>query len=113
MSAILRPYIEIISPITDLAFGPSRSSESTYQKIKTYPMFGPLTTCFFSRTHAPFTIVLNEVERDDGFSETMAEIVRIVYTSYTGPVTQPIVGKRSLQNGKYGHWIRNMSILYI
>ena len=100
ISAVLRPYIEILSPITDLAFGPSRSSESTYQKIITTPMFGPLTTCFFSRTHAPFTIVLNAIESDDGFSDAMAEIVRVVYSSYTGPTTQPIVG-RSLQDGKY------------
>ena len=92
----------MISPVTDLVFGPSRSTEQTYQKLKTYPMFGPLTTCFFSRTHAPFTIVLNEYERYDEYSETISTIIRVFLgANYTGPTSNTVSGKRSLANGKY------------
>ena len=94
----------MISPITDLVFGPSRSTEPTYTKLKTYPMFGPLTTCFFSRTHAPFTIVLNEYDRVGlNYEDSIATITRIFLgTTYTGPQSDAEVGKRkrSLQNGK-------------
>ena len=57
------PITDIVSPIMNIVYGPSRSTNSVPQ-LKIYPMFGPLTTCFFSRTHAPFTIVLNEFDRD-------------------------------------------------
>ena len=96
----------MISPVTNYVFGPSRSTDQaeTYQKLKTYPMFGPLTTCFFSRTHAPFTIVLNEVDRVGlNYAESIGEITRIFLgSSYTGPQSDEEVGrrKRALQDGK-------------
>ena len=58
------PITDLFSPVMELVTGPSRSSSSSIPKLKIYPMFGPLTTCFFSNTHAPFTIVLNEFDRD-------------------------------------------------
>ena len=61
---MMAPITDIASPIMDLVYGPSRSGVNSVPQLKIYPMFGPLTTCFFSRTHAPFTIVMNEFDRD-------------------------------------------------
>ena len=56
---ITDPILTLVSPILDFIFGPSPPSMSG-PKLEIYPLFGPAAICFFSRTHAPFTIVLNK-----------------------------------------------------
>ena len=59
--------MSLATPLTDLIFGPSVSSPS---KFGIYPLFGPMIPCFFSKTHAPFTIVLNRNVQSVGGSST-------------------------------------------
>ena len=53
--------LAILSPITNFILGPSPAPEPITE-LAIYPLFGPITTCFFSKTHAPFTVVLNAME---------------------------------------------------
>ena len=59
ISFLTAPITQLFTPITDFVLGPSPSSVVP-NKLEIYPLFGPLTTCFFSKMHAPFTIVLNK-----------------------------------------------------
>ena len=63
---------QFLRPITEFIFGPSLPI-LPQSKLDIYPLFGPMAMCFFSKTHAPFTIVLNEFANqprtiDDGMS---------------------------------------------
>lgn len=69
ISFLTWPITQVFTPIFDFLFGPSPSSVVPNQ-IEIYPLFGPLTTCFFSEMHAPFTIVLNKGP-DTSSSETI------------------------------------------
>ena len=54
------PMNQFLSPILDFIFGPSPPI-LPQPKLDIYPLFGPMAMCFFSKTHAPFTIVLNKM----------------------------------------------------
>ena len=59
MTFFTEPINQFISPITEFIFGPSPPI-LPQPKLDIYPLFGPMAMCFFSKTHAPFTIVLNK-----------------------------------------------------
>ena len=94
MNTLTSPILRIASPITDVILGPSVSS---LPKLKMYPIFGPITTCFFSKTHPPFTITMNEYEKTY-YSEK-------VYTEILTPEVvlnlEGINSGRTFGNGKY------------
>ena len=54
------PILAIVSPVLDFVFGPS-PPPMIQSEMSIYPLFGPAAMCFFSKTHAPFTVVLNEI----------------------------------------------------
>jgi hypothetical protein len=56
---VTSPILALASPIIDFVFGPSPPSMLD-SELSIYPLFGPAAICFFSKTHAPFTVVLNE-----------------------------------------------------
>ena len=107
----MSPITDLFSPFMDLVYGPARMAV-TSPKLKIYPMFGPLTTCFFSKTHAPFTIVLNDFDRysylnyintvnrseslDQPLIDSNSTEGYTIFKTSTGIPTS-----RSLQNGKY------------
>ena len=59
MTFFTQPMNQFLSPITEFIFGPSPPI-LPQPKLDIYPLFGPMAMCFFSKTHAPFTIVLNK-----------------------------------------------------
>ena len=56
------PLNQLQAPLLELIFGPSPPLIAK-PELKTYPLFGPMALCFFSKTHAPFTVVLNKQAR--------------------------------------------------
>ena len=59
LTFVTLPMNQFLSPILDFIFGPSPPI-LPQPKLDIYPLFGPMAMCFFSKTHAPFTIVLNK-----------------------------------------------------
>ena len=59
LTFVTLPMNQILSPILELVLGPSPPILPE-PKLDIYPLFGPMAMCFFSKTHAPFTIVLNK-----------------------------------------------------
>ena len=94
---ISAPLTQPLTPIFDLVFGPSPSSVLP-NKMLIYPLFGPLTTCFFSRTHAPFTIVLNKDVDSSSSSETI--ITETIITEDIINQAAPSSG-RTFDNGRF------------
>ena len=89
------PMTQFFTPIFDVVFGPS-PQDVLPNKMEIYPLFGPLTTCFFSQTHAPFTIVLNKGP-DTSSSETV--ITQTIITEDIINVADTLTG-RTFDNGK-------------
>ena len=56
------PLNQLQAPLLELIFGPSPPLIAQ-PELKTYPLFGPMALCFISKTHAPFTVVLNKQAR--------------------------------------------------
>ena len=59
MTFFTRPIDQFLFPVIEFIFGPS-TPILPQPKLDIYPLFGPMAMCFFSKTHAPFTIVLNK-----------------------------------------------------